>query len=131
MATRQFVDSYIQPFTHKAPLEFDRKEPIVTPGDHVDWNLWPCFKPAWLTKDDVGFWALMRLALLNNLGRNVMQEVRGEIKMGAVAAAVRSRCSRLDCPRIVPPLACRLAGNRDHRIDQHQHAHSNLLTYQW
>src|SRR5262249_49720615 len=99
MATRQFVDSYIQPFTHKAPLEFDRKEPIVTPGDHVDWNLWPCFKPAWLTKDDVGFWALMRLALLNNLGRNVMQEVRGEIKNGCCS---RRGAQPLFAPRLPP-----------------------------
>jgi hypothetical protein len=130
MATRKFVDGYVQPFTRDPPLEFDRKEPIVAPGDHAYRNLGPCFKVAGLTKDDVSLGALVRLALLDDLGWNVMHEVGGEINIGAVPAAVRSRSPRRDRSRVVPPLSRRLARDRDHRIDQHQHAHCNLLTYQ-
>src|SRR5262245_8192112 len=130
MATRHLVNIYVQSFACDPPLEFDRKEPIVAAGYHADRNLWPCFKAAGLTKNDVGLGALVRLALLDDRGWHVMQKVRGEIKNGAVPAALRSRLPRRDRSRVVPPLARGLAGNRDHCIDQHQHAHRNLLTNQ-
>src|SRR5262245_52826705 len=103
MATRQFVDTQVQPFTRDAPLEFDRKEPIVAPSDNADRNLGPCFEAAGFTKSDVGLGALVRLALLDDLGWDVMQEVHGEIKIGAVSAALRSRLPRRDRSRVVPP----------------------------
>src|SRR5262245_44090082 len=109
MAARKLVDTQVQPLVCDAPLKFNRKEPIVVAGDHANRNLWPCFKPAWLTKDDVGLGALMRRALLDDLGWNVMQEVGGKIEFRTVPTALCSFSARHNRTGVVPPLACRLA----------------------
>src|SRR5262245_59360377 len=109
MAPRQFLDSDIQPFARDPPLEFDRKKPIVAPGDHAGRNLGPCFKTAGLTKNDVGLGTLVRLALLDDLGRDVMQEVCGKVEFRSVATPLCSFSACRNRSGAVPPLACRLA----------------------
>jgi hypothetical protein len=130
VATRQLVDGLVQSFARDAPLEVDRKEPIVAPRDHVYRNLGPRFETAGLGEHDLGLGTLMPFALLNDLGRHVVQEVRGEVELRAVAAALCSFCPRCRRPGVVPPLSSRLAGNRDHGVDEHQHAYANPRTHQ-
>jgi hypothetical protein len=130
MATRKLVDGHVQSFPCDAPLEVDRKESIVAPCDHVDRNLGPRFEPAGLAEYDVGLGALVRFALPDNPGRNVMQEVRDEIEVRAEAVAACGRCACCRRSGAVSPLASRLAGNRNHRIDEHQDAHANPRAHQ-
>jgi hypothetical protein len=94
-------------------LELDRKEPIVASGDHMGRNLGPGFESARLTEHDVGLRALVRLALLDDVGRDVVQEVRREVEVGAVATLVCGRYPRRDRLGVVPPLSSGLAGNRN------------------
>jgi hypothetical protein len=70
VATRQFLDGYLQACLRHPTLEVDRKEPIVASRDHVDRNVGPGFESARLAEHDVGLGALVRLALLDELGRN-------------------------------------------------------------
>jgi hypothetical protein len=53
MAIRKVVDGYVQPFTRDSPLEFDRKEPIVAPGNRGS-ESWAILLVAGLLKDDNG-----------------------------------------------------------------------------
>jgi hypothetical protein len=110
MATRKLVDGHVHSFPCDAPLEVDRKESIVAPCDHVDRNLGPRFEPAGLAEYDVGLGALVRFALPDNPGRNVMQEVRDEIEVRAEAVAACGRCACCRRSGAVSPLASRLAG---------------------
>jgi hypothetical protein len=130
VAAGQLVDLGVQSLLRHPTLEVDRKEAIVASGDHVDRNLGPGFESARLTEHDVGLGALVRLALLDDLGRDVVEEVRGEVEVSAVATPVCGRYPRCDRFGVVPPLSNRLAGNRNHRVDEHQHAHANLRAHQ-
>lgn len=98
MATRHVVDIQVQSFFRHAPLEVDRKEPIVAPADHVDRNLWPRIETAGLAENDFRLGALMSLSFLDDLGRNVVQEIRGIVKLRAVAAPLRRRLPLGDGP---------------------------------
>jgi hypothetical protein len=59
-----------------------------------------------------------------------VQEVRRGVEVSAVAIPVCRRHPRCDRFGVVPPLSSRLAGNRDHRVDEHEHAHANPRTHQ-
>ena len=82
----------MQSLLNNALLEVDWKEPIVTPSNRMDRNLGPCSEATGLREHDVGLRALMRCALRNNLGRNIVQEVSVEVERRAVASATRRRC---------------------------------------
>jgi hypothetical protein len=125
MSAWQFVDGYLQSFSRDAPLEIDRKESIVAAGDHVDWNVGPSVEAARLAEHDIGLRALVCLALLDDVGRNVVEKVGGEVEIRAVAPALRSRCPRLRRSRVVPPLPNRLVWNRNHGVDEHKHSYAN------
>jgi hypothetical protein len=107
VAAGQLLDLDLQSLLRDPTLELDRKEPIVASRDHVDGNLGPGFESARLSEHDVGLGALVRLALLDELGRHVVQEVRGEVEVAAVATLVCGRCPRRDrlgcCPTTLQP----------------------------
>jgi hypothetical protein len=81
MATWNLVDADVQPLLCHATLELDRKEPIVASCDHVHRYWRPRLEPAALCDHDVGLGALLRLALLDDLRRKVVQEVLGRSKL--------------------------------------------------
>jgi hypothetical protein len=87
MSARQFVDIHRQSFSCDASLELDRKKSIITTGNHVDWNIGPGIETTGLAKHDVGLRALMRLALLDDVRRNIVKKIGGEVEIRAVAAA--------------------------------------------
>ncbi len=109
MAAGQLVDLDLQSLLRDPTLELDRKETIVASGDRVGGNLGPGFESAPLSEHDVGLGALVRLALLDDVGRDVVQEVRREVEVGAVATLVCGRDPRRDRPGVVPPLSSGLA----------------------
>src|SRR5689334_23805192 len=98
MAARQLVDGHVQAFSRDATLEVDRKESIVATRDHVDRNVGPPFEAAPIAEREVGLRALARLALFDDLGWNVVQEVCGEVEGRTVAPACCSRLPRGDRP---------------------------------
>ena len=120
VAARELVDVLVKSFPRDAPLEVDRKEPIIAAGDNMDRILGPRFETAGLAEHNVGLGALVSLALLDDLGRNVVQEVRGEVEVRAIAATLCSLCSRSYRSGVAPPFPSRLAGNRNHGVDEYQ-----------
>jgi hypothetical protein len=68
VANRQLVDSLVKSFPRDTPVEVDRIEPIVAPGDHVDRHLGQRFEIAGLAESDVGVGTLVRLAWLDDSG---------------------------------------------------------------
>src|SRR5262245_23976903 len=72
----------------------------------------------------------MCLALLDDLGRDVVQEVCGKVEFRTVASALCGFFARRNRSGVVPPLACCLARKGNHSIDQHQHAHLNPRTHE-
>src|SRR5918999_5039790 len=129
MAARHLVNAQVQSFFRHAPLELDRKEPIVTSGDHMDRNLWPRREAAGLTEHDVRLGALVPPSFLDDLGRNVVQEVCADVELRAVTAALRRRFPICDRSRVVPPLTRRLAGNGNHGVDEHQHFYGHTVAH--
>jgi hypothetical protein len=85
-------------------LEVEREEPIVASGDHVDRNIGPGFESAGLAEHDLGLGPLARRALPDRLGREVVEEVGGEVEVSAVATALCGRDPGCDRSRVVPPL---------------------------
>jgi hypothetical protein len=130
MATRQLLDGYVQAFLRHASLEVEREEPIVGSGNDVERNVRPGLESAGLAEHDLGLGPLARRALPDRLGREVVEEVGGEVEVGPCShRALRPR------PRaaIDPVLSTTPQPSRrepDHRVDQHQHANGNLRTDQ-
>lgn len=91
MATRELLDGHAQALLRHPALEVEREEPIVASGDHVDRNVGPGFESAGLAEHDLGLGPLERCALLDRLGREVVEEVGGEVEVGAVATVLRGR----------------------------------------
>jgi hypothetical protein len=86
----------------------------------------PRLESAGLAKHRVGLRALVRLALLDDLGWKVVQEVRGEIKARAVTAALSRGDPRVLPSGVRPPLPRRLARQGDHAVDEDQHPYPRL-----
>jgi uncharacterized protein (DUF1697 family) len=121
VATRKLVDLDLEALLCNATLELDRKEAIVASGDHVDRDRGPCLEIAALAEHDVGFGALLPHALFDDLRRNVVEEVRGEIEGRAVSAIACRRYPRFLPSGVRPPLTRPLAGHGDHGVDEHHH----------
>jgi hypothetical protein len=96
MAARQLYGGRLQPFACHATLKVDGEESVVTSADHVDGDLGPGVESARLAEDNIRLVTLAGLALLDDLGRDVVQEVGGEVEGWAVATAT---CSGLSAPR--------------------------------
>src|SRR4029453_17814794 len=125
MPALQLFKGEMESFSRDAPLKIEWKEPIVTPGDDMDGHVGPPVEFTWLAEHDVSLAALACFPLLADLGRNVVQEVGGHVEGRAVPAALRGRGPSGRRSRVLPPLSGRLAGDRNHGVDEHQHAHAN------
>src|SRR5262245_44523874 len=130
MATCKLVDGHVQSFLRDAPLGVDWKKSVVAGGDDVGRNLGPRVESTGLAEDDVGLGPLVRVSLLEDLGRNVVPEIRGDVEVRAIPAMVCSRRPRCNRSRAVAPLASRFAGDRNHCIDEHLHAYANTCAYE-
>src|SRR4051794_32746924 len=118
MAASQFVNRDVQPLPCHAPLELDWKQAIIASGNHVDRSFWPALEAAGFAEYCLGLIAHMRVALLDDSGGNVVQEICYDVEIGAVAAATSRLCPCSRCPRVLPPFTRRLAGNWDHRVHE-------------
>src|SRR5262245_17494773 len=111
MPAWKLVDADLQALLCDATLELDRKEPILAPGNDVDRHCGPRLESAGLAEPDIRLGAILPLALLEDLGRNVVQEVRREVEVRAVTTALRRRPSRFLPPGVGPPRARRFGGD--------------------
>ncbi len=68
----------------------------------------------------------MRRTRFRDLGWHVVEEVDGQVELGAVAASLGRRRARFEPSSVVPPRTGRLTGYRDHRVHEHQGAHRDL-----
>jgi hypothetical protein len=117
MASPERVDHEVQAGSGDARLELDRKKPIVAPGDHAYRNFGPSREVTGFAEHDVGLGALVRLALPDDFGRDVVQEVCGKVEFRAVPTALCSPSARRNRSGVVPPLTCGLARKRNHGVD--------------
>ena len=91
-----------QPLLCHAPLKLDWKQTVITARNHAYRNIRPGLKTARVAEYRIGLLALMRFALLDHIGRNVMEKICDEVEIGAVAAAV-SRLRPCSCsPGVFP-----------------------------
>ena len=119
-----------QPLLCHAPLKLDWKQTVITARNHAYRNIRPGLKTARVAEYRIGLLALMRFALLDDIGRNVVEEIGGEIEVDTVPAAVSCLRPCSCSPGVFPPFTGRLARSRDHRVDENQHAHGNALANQ-
>ena len=82
MAARRLVYGDAQPLLCHAPLKLDWKWAVITSRNYAYRNVRPGLKAAWLAEDSIGFLALMRFALLDDMGRNVMEKYVTRSKSG-------------------------------------------------
>ena len=119
------VDS--QPFPRYPLLEGGREEAIVSAHRDPDRHVRPRREVADGPEGRLGLGKLLIRAGGKDLGRDVVQEVGGQVEIRAVAAFPGRGHTRLLGAGVAPPGAGRLARYRDHRVDQDEGANGNLL----
>ena len=75
----------------------------------------------------LGLVALMLRALGENLGRHVVQEVGVQVKRLRIASRPRRRSACVKRAGVLPPVPGLLAGERNHRVQEHQPTRRSLL----
>jgi hypothetical protein len=75
-----------------------------------------------LAEGDLGFLALVRGSFFGDILWHIMEEIRGEIELDAVATTLGRSLPRFEPPSVIPPLSGRFAGKRDHRVHEGEHA---------
>jgi len=96
----------------------------------MDRGVGPPVEAAWLGKHALSLITHARLTLLNDLGGHVVQEVRRRVEAHGVTPSASGRGTSRDGSGILPPVSGGLARQRDHRVDEDQHAHASPCAYQ-
>jgi hypothetical protein len=122
VATWDFVNGLAEPLVCHARLKVTRKEPIVFTNYHVNRNVGPRLEVRGLAEGDLGFLALVRGAFFGDILWHIMEEIRCEIELDAVATPLGRSLPRFEPPSVIPPLTGRFAGKRDHRVHEVEHA---------
>src|SRR5262249_9379862 len=73
-------------------------------------------------ESDVALATFIRGSLFSDSIWHVVEEVRGEIELDAVATTLGRSNPRLEPSSMVPPVARRFAGKRDHCVYEDEHA---------
>ena len=118
-----FVNAKAEPGPDHAALKVHREEAVIVANQHLCRHVGPPVDPAGLPERRARWSALLAGARGNYLRGNVVEEVHAFIK---IAAASVQPVVELECLRLagcVPPLAGRLTGKRDHRIEQDNQLH--------
>ena len=108
-----------------ALLELPREEPVVTSDDHVGGHVGPSLDVARLVPDRVRRRARLRvpLHLRSYVVGQVVEEGPLLVELGVAAGGLLGGPScRIRAGRAPPP-SRRLARQRDHRVEQHDHPH--------
>jgi hypothetical protein len=114
VATWDFVNGLAEPLVCHARLKVTRKEPIVFTNYHVNRNVGPRLEVRGLAEGDLGFLALVRGSFFGDILWHIMEEIRGEIELDAVATTLGRSLPRFEPSSVIPPLTGRFAGKRDH-----------------
>jgi hypothetical protein len=85
VAAWDFVDGLAEPLVCHACLKVAQKEPIVFTNHHVNRNVGPLLEVRGLAEGDPGFPAFVRGSFFGDILWHIMEEIRGEIKLDAVA----------------------------------------------
>src|SRR5688500_1811842 len=93
-------------------------------------NVGPGAEICRLTERDLRLFSLVFGSLGDNVGRHVVEEVRVELELGAVAMELGCGQTRFRRAGVAPPVAGRLAWLRDHRVHEHQSPSSNARGYE-
>src|SRR5262245_4198371 len=114
-------------------LKLGWKEPIIAGHENAGWHGRPRLEGAWRSEHRIRLARFaLRPSVVNHRLRHVMEKVDERIKWSVGPAAVTQvlLALRLAMASTPPPLTWRLAGLRDHRIDQYQQCDFHLLAHQ-
>src|SRR4051794_14321867 len=100
VAAWDFVDGLAEPLVCHACLKVARKEPIVFTNHHVNRNVGPRLEVCGLAEGGVGFPALVRGSFFGDILWHVMEEIRGEIELDAVATTLGRSLPRFEPPSV-------------------------------
>src|SRR6516225_6279993 len=117
-----FIGALPQPLARHAGLKIAREEPIIFAHHDVDWDVGPRLEVRAFVESDVALPMFIPSSLFSDSIWHVVEEVRGEIELDAVATALGRGNPRLEPSSMVPPVARRFAGKRDHCVYEDEHA---------
>src|SRR5262245_65125886 len=120
MTSRDLVNTCIQSFPRDAALKVDGEEPIVTAGNYVSRDIGPRLEAARFGEQRFRLVALASLALCDDFGRKVVQEVRGRVEVRRVPAPASGGGPGGGRSRISPPVSGALSRHGNHGVDEDQ-----------
>src|SRR5665213_896390 len=110
-------------------LEIEREEPVSLASEYPDRYGWPIHEVARRPEDGVGLWPLMRFSRSRHLWWNVVQKVRVQVELSAVATGHGGALARVEPARVIPPCSRGLARVGDHRVHENKLSDGNSSAY--